>query len=70
MIFLRFNQTINHHIEIEFFGKTGQRKSILCRMNIIVENTGTERISKTNLLEFTSAEGMKKVTMFIEIMKM
>lgn len=39
-------------------------------MNIIVENTGTERISKTNLLEFTSAEGMKKVTMFIEIMKM
>ena len=45
-------------------------KVILNDMNIIVENTGTERISEINLLEFTTAEGMKKVTMFIEIMRM
>lgn len=43
---------------------------ILNDMNIIVEKTGAERISEINLLEFTTAKEMKKVTMLIEIMRM
>lgn len=44
-------------------------KILLNNLNIIVENTGMERISEINLLEFGTSAGIKKSTMLIEIMK-